>query len=446
MRILIAGGAGAREHALAWKIRQSPLKPEIFHWPAHPCGEWMGQAFDLPPQASYGEVAAYAVKQKIDLVVVGPEVPLAKGLGDELRAKGLAVFGPNQSGAQLESSKAFAKQLMADAQIPTAAFTLTTGQNETLKTARQWLHERGGVVLKASGLAAGKGVFVCQSESQLQEAAAHLFGPEMAKASETVVLEELMTGRESSFFVFLNTAAKDKPYGLIGSAVDYKRLKAGNSGPNTGGMGGYAPVPWLDSSADEKILGAVIEPLVKTLQQRNIVYQGCIYVGLMWTAFGPKVVEFNCRFGDPEAEILALADQRDWLPLLAGAAGVMGFALSETKPRAMRPTVAIVLAAHDYPFGECSAEAAAVAAQVGLLHENIFVSESDADIAVFGAGIKREKSQRGFNYGKGRMLVVSAGDESFALAQAKAKAKIKEIVQTWSAAQWRDDIASEVVS
>lgn len=442
MRVLVIGG-GAREHALCWKISTSSLNPEVFHWPSHPCGQWMGRAMDLPNLASESELAAGAVALGIQLVVVGPEGPLSQGLGDFLREAGIAVFGPNKLGAQLESSKAFAKDLMAEARIPTAAFAICCGQKETMSQARRWLRERGGVVVKASGLAAGKGVFVCTTDEQLTEAEAHLFVGDMAQAAETVVLEELMTGQESSLFVFVNTEAQERRSCIIGSAVDYKRLKAGNLGPNTGGMGGYAPVPWLGAHTDQSILDLVVEPTIAQLRRQGIAYQGCLYVGLMWTSAGPRVVEFNCRFGDPEAEILCLADGRDWLPMLAGAAGVPGFSLADIATPSFRPTVAVVMASHNYPFGDSSGGAgAAVASQP--LPSSCFQSLELGGARVFGAGIQR-LSTGDFGYGKGRMMVIVASDKTFAAAKAVVLKKVQAIEVLWPQSQWRADIANEVV-
>ena len=443
MRVLVIG-SGGREHALAWKIKQSPLLGELFHHPSHPCSKWMGSPLCLEQKdITDGELADAAVAAKIDLVVVGPEGPLANGLADRLRNAGICVFGPGREGAKLESSKAFAKEFMERAHVPTARYQLCSGREPTMECARGWLKKSGGVVLKASGLAGGKGVFVCTQSAQLVEAAEHLFKGEMANAAAQVVVEELMVGRESSFFVLLDTENQVSTYQVIGSAVDYKRLKTGNLGPNTGGMGGYAPVPWVTDKMDEQVCNTIVEPVVCRLKAEGISYRGLLYVGLMWTGDGPKVVEFNCRFGDPEAEILAVADVRDWLPMLAAAAGVEGFSLDSSSDAKMRATVAVVIASGDYPFGLPSG-GAPVPLSAYPIGSGEFEDVSGICSYLFGAGVRRV-SDGSFGYGKGRMLVAVACGDNFAQARHMVHERVARISLLWPEAQWRTDIAAEVL-
>jgi phosphoribosylamine---glycine ligase len=296
-------GSGGREHALVWKIAQSPLVDKIYAAPGN--GGTAELATNLPIAAEdIDGLLAFATEQQIDLTVVGPEDPLAAGIVDHFQAAWMAIFGPTQAAAQLEASKAFAKQFMRDVGIATAAYATFTD----FETAVAYVRQRTGeLVVKASGLAAGKGVILCDNAAQAEAALREMmldqtFGP----AGQKVVVEERLAGPELSLLAFSDgrTVLPMLP------ARDYKRVFDGDLGPNTGGMGAFAPPPDVDEALVAAITRTVLEPAVLGLAERGTPYVGVLYAGLMLTADGPKVLEFNCRFGDPETQVV--------LPMLTG--------------------------------------------------------------------------------------------------------------------------------
>lgn len=433
MRVLLIG-KGGREHALAWKLSQSELLGELLLWPESPVMQSLGQKLDVPPDASFPDLAAAARAARVDLVVSGPEAPLSLGLADAFAGVGIPCFGPRQAAARLESSKAFAKEVMQSAKIPTAAHCLASNASEGRRAAEAMLGRQGGVVLKASGLAAGKGVFVCFSVADLDNAFGHLYGPDMALAAQTVVVEEVLQGRECSYFTMLG---KNGATGL-GFAVDYKRLEDGDLGPNTGGMGCYAPVPWLPKGAESLVVETVVEPLLKELAARDLPYTGCLYVGLMWSkARGPKVVEFNVRLGDPEAEVLAVFDDRDWLALMAMKCGLQVPSAAakewETPSVPRGAAVAVVMASPSYPYGKDAARAASLPKSLFAL-----TPEKSAK-AIFGASLKAATQDR-VETGAGRVLVACSRGETFTEARTSAYKLVEETSRFWPSAKWRRDI------
>ena len=437
MRILLVG-KGGREHALAWKMSQSELLSALYLWPGNIAMQGLGESLDLPATADFTEMVAVAKQLRIDLVVSGPEAPLSQGLADAFAAAGIPTFGPRQAAAQLEASKAFAKNIMTKAGIPTAAHVLVKGESECREEALAILQATGGVVLKASGLAAGKGVFVCSTAAEVENGIQRLFHSDMSVASDTVVLEEVLLGRECSYFSFIGSHG---PLGL-GFAVDYKRLEDGDIGPNTGGMGCYAPVPWLPKGAEALVNERVIAPLLQALKAEGIYYCGCLYVGLMWSETkGPQVVEFNVRLGDPEAQVLALYDDRDWLALMAASCGLnvpeAALAAARRHPSSDRYSVAVVMAASSYPYGSDAGQAA-------VLPSQLFGNDVQANIMTFGANVTRG-GRDGFATGSGRVLAVSARGASFAAARVAAYNRVHEIAGLWRSARWRSDIGSRVV-
>lgn len=433
MKILLIG-SGAREHALAWKLRRSSLTRDLYVWPGSPALDTLAQRLDMPGDSRWEDVARFAKNSGFDFAVVGPEQPLEDGFADSCLALGLPCFGPVKAAALLESSKAYSKDIMAAAEIPTAAFFIAEGEAECRRLALECLHRTKGVVIKASGLASGKGVFVCQTVSEIDEAVERLYRSGMAKAAETVVIEEVLKGRECSFFVFLG---EGKPTPL-GFAVDHKRLKDGDEGPNTGGMGCYTPVPWLPADAGDRVMRIVVEPLIKELAKRGVTYTGCLYVGLMWNDEGFAVVEFNARLGDPEAEVLALQDQRDWGKLIAGKIGVIPLDdenfLSEGKNN-NGATVAVVLASSCYPFGDKPTESYLVDPKI--------LSEQKDSIGVFAASVR--KGSRGLETGKGRILTIVAHGSDFSSARTKAYNEITALTRDWTGVQFRKDIGSGLI-
>ena len=442
MHVLLIG-KGGREHALAWKLSRSPLLTHLSLWPHSAALEPLGTALDLSPAADVATVVARAKELGVDLVVCGPEAPLAAGLADHCRAAGLAVFGPGQAAARLETSKAFAKAIMARAKIPTASHQVVTSEAQCRAVAAQQLKHSGGVVLKASGLAAGKGVFVCRDDDAVAVALRHLYHSDMAAAAAEVVVEELLEGRECSYFITVGQLGSRR----LGFAVDYKRLLDGDHGPNTGGMGSYAPVPWLPSDAGDTVDAQVVRPLLAALAASGIPYTGWLYVGLMWSKqHGPRVVEFNVRLGDPEAEVLAMLDDRDWLPVIAAQAGLavppaaLAAAAEPTEPKGVATVV--VMASANYPFGEPRPDSGTIARE--RLAGPRTMGEPAGATVVFGAAIAPGEQTSTLRPGHGRVLVVGARGATFDAARSSVYQTVAELAAAWPGAQWRRDIAAGV--
>ncbi len=301
MKVAVIGGGG-REHTLAWKLSQSLNVEKLYAIPGSAAMAEIATCVNMPLSDLEG-IANYCVQEGIDMIVVGPEVPLTEGLADICQAKGLAVFGPNKAAAQMEGSKVFAKNLMKKYHVPTAAYaSFTDGE-----AAKQYIHEQGApIVVKADGLAAGKGVVVAQTEEEAIDAVNammedHIFGASGGR----IVVEECMVGEEASLLTFVD----GKTIVPMISAQDHKRIFDNDEGPNTGGMGAYAPAPVMTPALIKEVEDTILRPTIEGLRQEGITYQGCLYAGLMITAKGPKVVEFNCRFGDPETQaVLPLLD------------------------------------------------------------------------------------------------------------------------------------------
>ncbi|WP_303673904.1 phosphoribosylamine--glycine ligase [Vampirovibrio chlorellavorus] len=296
MKILLIGNGG-REHAIAWTLSQSPHQPQLYFAQGNPGMQELGQRLDIEPTDIQG-LLIFAEREGIDLTIVGPELPLSLGIVDRFQEKGLAIFGPTQAGAQLESSKAFAKALMAKANIPTAGYRFCQTQPEALQALQEFT---APYVIKEDGLAAGKGVTIAQARAEAEQAIAQAFQKEMP-----VVIEEFMQGQELSILAFCD----GQTILPCIAAQDYKKVGENNTGPNTGGMGAYAPVPLATPALIATVQQTVLEPALKALKAEGIDYKGILYAGLMITPDGAaKVVEFNARFGDPETQVV--------LPLLA---------------------------------------------------------------------------------------------------------------------------------
>jgi phosphoribosylamine--glycine ligase len=321
VRVLLIG-SGGREHALAWKLRQSPLLDELHAAPGNPGIAGLGECH--PVRAEDGEgLLDLARGLEADLVVVGPEAPLVSGVADELRHAGVRVFGPGREAAQIEGSKTFAKDVMRAAGVPTA---------ETLAVARP------PCVVKVDGLAAGKGVFVCPDQASLDEALRSV-----ARLGQPLVIEELLEGAEVSLFAL----ADGRNAVALAPARDYKRIGDGDTGPNTGGMGAYSPVEGMSAADAEELLQTVHRPVLAELASRGRPFVGLLYAGLMLTEAGPKALEFNCRFGDPETQAILPRIDGDLLEALAAAAdGDLGGTTISTREDA---AVTVVLASRDYP-------------------------------------------------------------------------------------------------
>jgi phosphoribosylamine--glycine ligase len=315
LSILLIGGGG-REHALAWKIAQSTYCNALYAAPGNPGIAAHAQCVSLDVSDAQA-VVDFVEKKGIELVVIGPEQPLVDGLADVLRQKGHLVFGPSQAAARLEGSKAFSKAFMRRHTIPTAASVQFTA--EQLDEAKTWLSQQKTfpLVLKADGLAAGKGVFICEDREDAQFRLEMMVSdPQFAKASETIVIEEFMRGEEVSVF-----ALCDGERGvLMGNAQDHKRIGDGDSGLNTGGMGAYSPAPVLTQEIEQQVVDKVLVPTLRGMKAEGNPYIGVLYMGLMITADGPKVVEYNCRLGDPECQVLMPLIEDDIVPVVVDAA------------------------------------------------------------------------------------------------------------------------------
>jgi len=340
VRILIVG-SGAREHALAWKLARSPLTERLYAAPGN--GGTPAVARNVPVSADEPDkLVKLARKEKLDLVVLGPESAVAAGVGDALRHAGVPVFGPSREPGRIETSKAFAKELMGAAGIPTAAHEVFTEPAPAIRWARA---RQGQVAVKADGLALGKGVLVCSGMAQAQAAIeAMLVQRTFGRAGATVVLEERIEGPEISIFG-VTDGERVVP---LAAARDFKRAREGDEGPNTGGMGAYSPPAGITAAMVEEITDMVLRPAVRELARRGLEYRGVLFAGLMLTAHGPRVIEFNARFGDPETQVLIPRLSTDLVPLMLAAA------LGELPERPRmewnpRPAVGIVVASGGYP-------------------------------------------------------------------------------------------------
>ena len=339
MKVLVIGN-GAREHALCWKLRQSPLLTELYCAPGNP---GIAAVADRVPLAAeeVQRLADFATEMKIDLTVVGPELPLTLGLADELANRGLPVFGPTQRAAEIEGSKVFSKLFMDRHGIPTAPFEVVHDAGAARAAAARFGFP---VVLKADGLAAGKGVLIAEAEAGLADAVQALFEERRFGASaERVVVEAFLPGDEVSFMA-LSDGERVLP---LATARDYKRIGDGDTGPNTGGMGAHSPSGGLSAETAAEVVETVMRPAVAGLASEGRPFVGVLYAGLMLTPGGPRVLEFNARFGDPEAQVLMMRLEDDLLPLLAaGAAGRF-----DARRLSFRREVAacVVLASPGYP-------------------------------------------------------------------------------------------------
>ncbi|HYX91334.1 MAG TPA: phosphoribosylamine--glycine ligase, partial [Myxococcaceae bacterium] len=328
-------GSGGREHALCWKIAQSPRLTKLWCAPGNPGTAQVAENLAVNPEDP-AVVTALARERAVDLVVVGPEAPLVAGVGDALGRAGIAVFGPDAAAARIEGSKAFAKEIMSAANVPTAAWRAFTDGRE----AEAYARAKGRIVVKADGLAAGKGVVVATSAEEAAQAVRELSA---SPSGQRLVLEETLEGEEVSVIALCD----GERYVLLPPARDHKRVGEGDTGPNTGGMGAFAPAGSLDAAGLDEVGRAVIAPTLAELARRGHPFRGALYAGLMLTPEGVRVLEFNCRFGDPETQVLMLALEEDLLPLLDACAR------GRLEPRrlqvAMGLAVGVVLAAENYP-------------------------------------------------------------------------------------------------
>ena len=296
MKVLVVG-SGGREHALAWKLAQSPLVKKVFGAPGNPGIAKVGECVNLPV-TDVKAIADFAEREKIDLTVVGPEAPLVAGIVDEFKKRGLRIFGPTKAAAQLEGSKAFAKEMMEKWGVPTADFRVFDNPEE----AKAYIREKGApIVVKADGLAAGKGVTVAKTvEEALQAVDKIMVEKIFGEAGNKVVIEDCLVGEEASYLVVTD----GERFIPLATSQDHKQVFDGDRGPNTGGMGAYSPAPVLSPKMEEEVQEKVIKPILKGMKEEGHPFKGILYAGLMITEEGPKVLEFNVRFGDPEAQVI----------------------------------------------------------------------------------------------------------------------------------------------
>ncbi|MEL6235583.1 MAG: phosphoribosylamine--glycine ligase [Pseudomonadota bacterium] len=415
MIILILGGGG-REHALAWAIGQHPACTRLVCAPGNPGMAALGDCVPLDP-CDAGAVCKLAQDIAAELVVIGPEAPLAAGVSDALRAAGFLVFGPSRAAAMLESSKTFAKQICDAAGAPTARWA----QFDTLAAARAHLdRSEMPLVVKADGLAAGKGVVVAQTRAEAEAALSDMFAGRYGDAGATVVLEEMLSGEEASLFVLANGSDAV----VIGTAQDHKRLAEGDKGPNTGGMGAYAPAPLMTPAVTARAMEEIVRPCLAEMAARGTPYSGVLYVGLMIEHGAPRLIEFNARFGDPETQALVLQAGPVLLDaILATAHGELG----GWRPGwPLKAAFCVVMAARGYP------DAYEKGAPIGGLAE-----AQDVDgVTVFHAGTALREGQ--ILSAGGRVLNVCASADTLAEAAARAYRAVDLI--DWPGGVCRRDI------
>ena len=338
MNVLLIGGGG-REHALAWKLRQSAEIETLYCSPGN--AGILPLAKEGPADVTdHAKVATFCRDAAIGLVVVGPEAPLVDGLADDLRKAGFTVFGPSAAAAQLEASKSFTKAICAGHGIPTAKYAHFTSAGDALVYARA---HGAPLVVKADGLAAGKGVAICETLSAAEEAIAACFSGAFGAAGSSVVIEEKLVGEEASFFAICD-GERAIP---LASAQDYKRAYDGDLGPNTGGMGCISPAPLMTDALSARVMNEIVTPTLDAMRNRGTPFQGVLYAGLMITAEGPKLIEYNVRFGDPECQVLMLRLKSDLLPLLLAAA--RGDLSCVDPAWSSQTAVTVVMAAMGYP-------------------------------------------------------------------------------------------------
>ncbi len=422
MRILLIGGGG-REHALAWKLSQSPLLSRLDWAPGNGGAVPLCAAVPIAPE-DVPALAAYAVKTHPDLVVVGPEAPLAMGLCDILEAEGIPAFGPGLRAAKLESSKRFAKDFCKRHGIPTSGYWVFSEAG----AARSWLEAYQGpfpLVMKADGLAAGKGVLICKNEGEAREGIASVMERrDFGAAGDTLVIEEFLRGEEASVLAFCD----GKMALLMPPARDYKRALDGDEGPNTGGMGAYCPSARVGKALQDEVLQQIIQPVLDGMAEEGAPFRGVLYAGLMLTESGPKVLEFNCRFGDPETQAVLPRLESDLLPVLMDCArgDLAGVELSWSR----ESSVAIVLCSEGYPARYPR----------GREIRGLAEAEKSMGVLVFHAGTKREGG-RLLTTG-GRVLNVAALAKDIATARRRAYEAAERI--RFEGMHYRKDIAEIV--
>jgi len=411
-------GSGGREHAISWKIAQSPQLDRLFAAPGNPGIGECAELVAVDP-ADHAGVVAFCRKAAVDLVVVGPEAPLVAGLVDALDEAGIAAFGPRRAAAELEGSKGYTKDLCAEAEIPTAAYR----RFFAVEPAKAYVRSKSApIVIKADGLAAGKGVTVASSVEEALAAVEACFAGAFGAAGASVVIEERLIGEEASFFA-LSDGSTVLP---LATAQDHKRVGDGDTGPNTGGMGAYSPAPAMSPELVEATLSRIVRPTISAMARRGAPFRGVLYAGLMLTAEGPKLIEYNVRFGDPEAQVMMVRLESDLLELLLATAQGQ---LAGLQPRWSRDTaLSVVMATRGYPGDyENGSEIRGIAA-----------AEADNNVKVFHAGTAIQGGK--LVAAGGRVLNVTARGPTIADARRRAYEAVSRI--DWPEGFCRSDIGA----
>lgn len=421
MRVLLVGGGG-REHALAWALSRSPLLRRLRCAPGNPGIAELAECIPLRAE-DVDRLSAHAISERYDLVVVGPEAPLVAGLADRLRAEGIAVFGPSAAAARLEGSKSFAKEFMARHAVPTAACWLF----DDAAAARSFLLSSEApypLVLKVDGLAAGKGVVLVDDAAAAVSALTELSA--LGAASSRWIVEERLFGREVSYFVLTD----GRHHVELAPCQDYKRLEDGDRGPNTGGMGSYSPSVFADGATIDSVRRHIVEPVVHGLAAEGHPYQGVLYIGLMLTSTGPRVLEFNARFGDPEAQALLPRLDGDWLELLtASARGTLEGTVPRWRDEA---TVCVVLASAGYPQQP----------HAGAVISGLERLAALDDVWAFHAATAHTAGGAVTTAG-GRVLGITARADTLAAARQRVYRAVGSV--DWPDMQYRKDIAADAL-
>lgn len=421
MNVLLIG-SGGREHALAWKLAASPLLTKLYAAPGNPGVAEEAECVSLDV-ADHASIVAFAKDNAIDLVVVGPEAPLVAGLADALSSAGIRVFGPSAAAAQLEGSKGFTKDLCARFDIPTAAY----GRFNNAPKAKAYARNVGApIVVKADGLAAGKGVTVAMTLDEALEAIDACFEGAFGEAGAEVVVEEFLEGEEASFFCLCD----GKTALPFGTAQDHKRVGEGDTGPNTGGMGAYSPAPVMSDDVIETVMAEIVNPTLAGMAEIGMPFSGVLFVGLMMTKDGPKLIEYNVRFGDPECQVLMMRLKDDLLVLLNAAVdGQLAHMSARWRDEA---ALTVVLAANGYP----------ATPEKGSVIRGVQEAETHG-VKIFHAGTALDGEGRLIASG-GRVLNVTATGKTVSDAQLRAYETVDRI--DWPEGFCRRDIGWQAVA
>lgn len=420
MNILLIG-SGGREHALAWSLAKSPVLNELYVAPGNAGIEQIAKCVALDP-TDHRSIIDFCRLHDINFIVIGPEAPLVDGLADSLTHAGLRVFGPSFAAAQLEGSKGFTKDMCARANVPTAAY----GRFSDAESAKAYVREQGApIVVKADGLAAGKGVIMAMSEQEALDAVDSCFDGAFGAAGAEVVIEEFMEGEEASFFV-LSDGVNALP---LATAQDHKRAYDNDEGPNTGGMGAYSPAPVMSEEMTERVMEEIIRPTIADMRAQGCPFQGVLYAGLMITKDGPKLIEYNVRFGDPECQVMMMRLKTDLLLILLGCAeGTLHLVDAEWHEE---PAITVVMATDGYPGSYEKLT------EIKGLEE----ASADPDVEIFHAGTVLADGKLLSN--GGRVLNITARGATVSEAREKAYAAIDKI--DWPKGFYRKDIGWRAV-